>query len=133
MDKRFAALSVVVMLIATIALAYFAYRGPLARYTQASNTVASREKSIILAYPLTVKVGGEKCKIDVFLTSDEDHPVRGKQVTLLTKNSPVTLTSETDENGQATFQLTGRVVGPDEIGFAVDGTRFPATISLTVE
>jgi hypothetical protein len=59
MDKRFAALSIVVMLITTIALAYFAYRGPLARYTQAASTVASREKSIILAYPLTVKVVGE--------------------------------------------------------------------------
>ncbi len=133
MDNRFAILSILVIFAATAALAYFAYRGPLARYTQAANTVASREKSLLLAYPLNITVGGEKCKVDVFLTSDEDHPVRGKQVTLLTKNAPSVMTAETDENGHASFVLSGRVKGLDELGFAVDGTRFPATLNLNVE
>lgn len=133
MDKRFVVLSMIVMFVSTFALAYFAYRGPFGRYTQAASTVASLDKSIIFAYPLNIKVGGEKCKVDVFVTSDDDQPVRGKQVTLLTKNSPIALTSETDENGQATFQITGQVVGPDVLGFAIEGTRFPATLNLNVE
>jgi len=121
------------MFVSTFALAYFAYRGPLARYTQAASTTMSLEKSIIFAYPLSIKIGGVKSKVDVFITSDEDRPIKGKLVTLLTRNSPFTLTAITDDNGQATFEISGQIVGTDEIGFAVDGTRFPATLILNVE
>lgn len=132
MDQKFQVLSILFLIFTVIVTSLFVLRGPLSTYTRASNQVPSKEKSLLIAYPLVFKVG-EKSKVDVFVTALDGAPIKGRPVTLASQLTQVeTQDVTTDANGQATFSLIGTSPGTDEVGFLIEGETYPSTVQLTI-
>lgn len=132
MDHKFQILSVLFLIFTVVVTSVFVLRGPLSTFTRASDQVPSKEKSLLIAYPLVFRVG-EKSKVDVFVTTIDGAPIKGKPVSLaseLTQVEPQNVT--TDANGQATFSLTGTSPGSDVVSFRIEGETYPSSVQLTI-
>lgn len=91
----------------------------------------SLENSYVFVSPLTAKAGGqEKIRVTVFLLTSQGLGVPNKSISLsaLTEVRITIVKSETNEMGQATFDLISLTPGRFLIGALVDGKTLPKTV-----
>jgi hypothetical protein len=86
--------------------------------------VPSAEKSIIIAWPLTVNsLNNSQSKVSVFIRNNKELPISNKAVRLLINfgtYSPQEV--YTDKNGKAEFFVQSNVKGSVDVGAIVDNT-----------
>lgn len=101
----------------------------------------SLENSYVFASPLTARANGqERIRVTVFLLSDKGLGVP-KKIINLTVQSPTQgasvqveiLQGETDDRGQAIFEVLTTVAGRYQVFSQVEGKTFPQTVYINFE
>ncbi|HEX7543146.1 MAG TPA: hypothetical protein VF385_03630 [Patescibacteria group bacterium] len=119
MDKRFMALMVVFFLVFGVFVTSTLFNKQISNFARASTeTDPSSQTSLILAWPLTAKVG-DKVDVNVFIRSANNSPLDKKQVKLVTNlgliNGTQESTAESDKTGKVSFTLTSDTAGIAEL------------------
>jgi hypothetical protein len=124
MDKKLSGLIVLFFLSFFVFLSVVVFRKPITRFTRASSVVASADKSIIIAWPLTVIANRqEPVTVTVFVRSDSNTPVANKTVLLQsTLGAVAPISTVSDAGGKATFTLTNSQVGEAQLSATIDNT-----------
>lgn len=94
----------------------------------------SLDNSYLFASPITAAAGGqEKIKVSAFLLSPEGKGVAGKIINLVSQ-PPLTIAeiqAQTDEKGQAIFEISASSAGRYIIQASVEGNVFPQSVTVT--
>jgi Na+/H+ antiporter NhaB len=119
MDKKFMALMVVFFLVFGVFVTTTLFNKQISNFARASSeTDPSSQTSLILAWPLTAKVG-DKVDVNVFIRSANNSPLDKKQVKLVTNlgliNGAQESTAESDKTGKVSFTLTSDTAGISEL------------------
>ncbi|MBI3619716.1 Ig-like domain-containing protein [Candidatus Roizmanbacteria bacterium] len=114
MDKKMLSLVAIFILTFTLFTTLLVFKGPIARFTRASEEYnVSADNSILLGCPLILKADGlANCTIYSFITSKKGTPLANKNVRLSTSLGLLTPPSAvTDNTGKAQFNLTSTTPG----------------------
>lgn len=125
MDKRFTALITVFFLAFAVFIFTVVFQDPVNQLIRANvKNVASADKSLVFAWPLTQKADGVSIvKVDVFVRSPDNQPVAAKPVTIQTTlGEIVAVASTSDKSGKATFNLTSSTPGVATLTVTIDNT-----------
>lgn len=109
MDKKLAGLIGLFFLAFFVFISLVVFSKPLSRFTRASSAVdPSAQQSIIIAFPLSLQSNSsEESKIDVFVRSQSNSPVAGRDVSINASLGSVTPSHvTTDRTGKASFQFS---------------------------
>lgn len=134
MDKTLAALLLTFFLAFTVFTTTIVLNRPITSLIKAKEEIQpSRENSIILAWPLSLKADGKSdTTISVFIRSAQNSPVHNKVVHLNTSLGQITENDiKTNEEGTAAFHLVSNSPGVAEIEAVLDNT--PATYKISVK
>ena len=134
MDKKL--LSLVILFISTFIffIAILFFNEPLSKLTRArEETFPSADKSLIFAWPLTIKADGiEEAEVNVFIRNDNNKLISNQSVELRSSLGEVkNIIAISDINGKTTFKITSKVVGSTELSAVVEGIKL--TNKLTVK
>jgi hypothetical protein len=135
MDKTLLGLMMLFFLAFTIFMTFVVFNQQLTSVTRASTETIAVEKSLIFAWPLTVKADGETAsQITVFIRNEEGKGVAEKTVRLETTVGQVREPSVvTDKSGKATFRVVSSEQGLAEIRFIVDNSRIDRPVTVEFE
>lgn len=125
MDKKLGALLGVFFLSVTLFITVVFFNKPIAKFTRAKEDfLPSSAKSLILAFPLTVKADGvAESTINVFIRSDKGIPIKEQSIAISTSLGDVKEpTSATDDQGKATFHLSSSTPGIAAIEATIGGS-----------
>lgn len=119
----------------TVFITFVVFNEQFSTITRASTDFVSAEKSLIFAWPLTLKADGtEESEITVFIRTEDGRAIEGKSVTLETTAGQVLEdTVVTDKGGKALFTLTSSSPGVAEITAIVDNITVKRTVSVKFE
>jgi hypothetical protein len=138
MDKKLAGLIGLFFLAFFVFISLVVFSKPLSRFTRASSTVdPSAQQSIIIAFPLSLKSNSsEESKLDVFVRSQSNAPVVGRDVHIestLGTVAPAHVT--TDRTGKASFQFSPAAdKGVAELTAVVDNTlRLSQKVTIQID
>lgn len=133
MDKKLSGLLVLFFLSFFVFVSVVVFRKPITRFTRASSVTASADKSIIIAWPLTVIANrNEPVTVSVFVRSENSTPVPNKTVLLQSSLGAVSpISAVSDENGKAVFTLTNSQPGEAVLSATIDNT-ITTTQKITV-
>lgn len=109
MDKKLAGLIGLFFLAFFVFISLVVFSKPLSRFTRASSAVdPSASQSLIIAFPLSLTANSsEESKVDVFVRSQSNAPVAGRDVQIRTSLGTVSPShATTDRTGKATFQFS---------------------------
>lgn len=134
MDKKL--LSLVILFISTFVffIAILFFNEPLSKLTRArEETFPSADKSLIFAWPLTIKADGiEESEVNVFIRNDNNTLISNQRVELRSSLGDVkNITTISDINGKSTFKISSKIVGSTELSAVVEGIKL--TNKLTVK
>ena len=134
MDKKL--LSLVVLFIATFIffIAILFFNEPLSKLTRAREaTFPSADKSLIFAWPLSVKADGvDEAEVNVFIRNDNNKLISNQSVELRSSLGDVkNIITISDINGKTTFKITSKVAGSTDLSAVVEGIKL--TNKLTVK
>lgn len=135
MDKTLVGLMMIFFLAFTVFITFVVFNEQFSTITRASTDFVSAEKSLIFAWPLTLKADGtEESEITVFIRTEDGRAIEGKSVTLETTAGQVLEdTVVTDKGGKALFTLTSSSPGVAEITAIVDNITVKRTVSVKFE
>lgn len=135
MDKTLVGLMMIFFLAFTVFITFVVFNEQLSTVTRASTDFVSAEKSLVFAWPLSLKADGvEESEITVFIRSEDGRSIEGKTVTLETTLGEVLEdTVVTDKGGKALFTLTSSSPGVAEITAIVDNSTVTRTVSVKFE
>lgn len=135
MDKTLVGLMMIFFLAFTVFITFVVFNEQFSTITRASTDFVSAEKSLIFAWPLTLKADGtEESEITVFIRTEDGRAIEGKSVTLETTAGQVLEdTVVTDKGGKALFTLTSSSPGVAEITAIVDNITVNRTVSVKFE
>jgi len=94
----------------------------------------SLDNSYLFASPITAKAGGsEKIKVSAFLLSGKGKGVTGKKINLISQPALTIaeIQTETDDKGQAIFEISAPAAGRYIIQAVVEGNVFPQSVTVT--
>ncbi|MFH1826844.1 MAG: Ig-like domain-containing protein [bacterium] len=133
MDKKL--LGLVLLFIASFVffITILFFNEPLSKLTRAKeDTVPSPQKSLIFAWPLTVKSDGKDIsQINVFIRNNNNKLIADKKVELRSSLGDVkNVTTLSDTNGKTSFQLTSTTPGTTEITAVADGIKLDSKITV---
>lgn len=136
MDKKFIALMILFFVVFGVFISSTLFSDKIANFARASTeTDPSPTTSLIFAWPLTSKVGGN-VDINIFIRNNNNQPLDKKIVKLVTTLGSIggakELTSETDKTGKATFSLTSDTAGLAELSAFVNN-NVQLTQKITVK
>lgn len=123
MDKKLVALLSIFFLVFTLFLGTTLFENQFSRIIKATeSTNPDPEKSIMLAYPLTVNADGQsKAKITVFVRNNKEAGLLNKKVTLNTSLGEITpLNFITDKSGKTEFLISSSTPGTAIVEATVD-------------
>jgi len=124
-DKKLSVLILIFFLVFSAFTLTALRQGPLRGFVRArSDITPSAEKSIILAWPLTVKLASSsQSKITVFVRNEKEVPIANKLVRLKTTLGTISpVEAETDKLGKVEFTLESTQPGLAEITAIIDNT-----------
>lgn len=133
MDKKL--LGLVLLFIASFVffIAILFFNEPLSKLTRAKEeTVPSPQKSLIFAWPLTIKSDGKDIsQINVFIRNKDNKLIPDKKVELRSSLGDIkNITVSSDANGKTTFQLTSTTPGIANITAVADGIKLDSKITI---
>ena len=133
MDKKLSGLLILFFLSFFVFVSVVVFRKPITRFTRASSVTASADKSIIIAWPMTVIANrDEPVAVTVFVRSENSTPVPNKTVILQSSLGAVDpISAVSDENGKAEFTLINSQPGEAVLSATIDNT-ITTTQKLTV-
>ncbi len=118
MDNKFIGLIAIFFLVSGIFLSVLFFNDSLTTFTRArEELVPDQSKSILLAYPLTVKAdGSDFATITVWVRNSNGSSIVNQKVTLSATNATLDKTIlNTDEAGKAVFKVTSTSASVSEI------------------
>jgi hypothetical protein len=94
--------------------------------------VPSTEKSLILAYPLSLQAGNGSSKVTVWVRNKEGKGIPNQPVSLTTSLGTLDISSlNSDGQGRAIFSLTSSTPGTATLNATIAGTITPSnTVSV---
>ncbi len=134
MDKKL--LGLVVLFITTFIffIAILFFNEPLSKLTRArEETFPSADKSLIFAWPLSVKADGAQVSdVNVFIRNNDNKLISNQRVELRSTLGEIkNITTLSDANGKTTFKLSSLTPGSAEITAVVEGIKL--TNKLTIK
>ena len=134
MDKKL--LSLVILFITTFIffIAILFFNEPLSKLTRArEETFPSADKSLIFAWPLSVKADGTQVSdVNVFIRNNDNKLISNQKVELRSTLGEIkNITTLSDANGKTTFKLSSLTTGFAEITAIVEGIKL--TNKLTIK
>ncbi len=126
MDKKL--LSLVILFITTFIffIAILFFNEPLSKLTRArEETFPSADKSLIFAWPLSVKADGAQVSdVNVFIRNNDNKLISNQRVELRSTLGEIkNITTLSDANGKTTFKLSSLTPGSAEITAVVEGIK----------
>jgi hypothetical protein len=112
------------------------FNKPISRLTRAEiDLVPSKEKSLIFAWPLTLKADGvSKSEINVVIRNNNLKFIEEKQVTVKSTLGDIkSISNTTDKGGKTSFELTSTTPGIAEVSAYVDNTEVGKKITVKFE
>ena len=136
MDRKFSILLVIFFLSFLVFFLFVIFNKPISKLTRAEvDLIPSSEKSFVFGWPLTVKADGKsKAEINVFIKSETDKFISGKQVVLYTTLGDVkTISGKSSDGGKTTFELTSTSPGIAELTANVDNIQLKRKLTIKFE
>ena len=136
MSKNFSTLIFLFFIIFSIFAAALLWGRNFQRFTRAKEfNLPSSIKSVIFAYPYTVKADGKSySKITVFVRNHKNSPLPNKTVILTTSLGSISPSmSKTDKKGKAEFTITSNQKGLANIEAKVENVKIKQTITIKFE
>lgn len=138
MDKKMVGLVGLFFLAFFVFISLVVFSKPLSRFTRAASTIdPSATQSLIIAFPLTLQSNSsEESKVDVFVRSQNNAPVAGRDISLQTTLGTVTPGhATTDRTGKATFQFSpAGDKGVADISAIIDNTlRITQNVTILIK
>jgi hypothetical protein len=135
MDKTLLGLLMIFFLAFTIFMTFIIFNDQLTTVTRASTDIVSADKSLIFAWPLTLKADGKtESEITIFVRNDEGKGISDKFVKLTSSVGEVKEPSvSTDKAGKAIFHLSSSKVGIAELETLVDNNPIRKKVSIKFE
>lgn len=102
----------------------------------------SASNSYVFGSPLSVRVGGDKIRVTVFILDGQGKGISGKPVTVSCKDAVTCQTSgivfsdvqpQTDSLGQSIFDISGSVAGQYELQASAGGVTIPQTVTISFQ
>lgn len=133
MDKKL--LSLVVLFITTFIffIAVLFFNEPLSKLTRArEETFPSADKSLIFAWPLSVKADGvEVSDVNVFIRNNDNKLISNQKVELRSSLGEIkNINTLSDANGKTTFKLSSLTLGSAEITAVVEGIKLSNKLTI---
>lgn len=133
MDKKL--LSLVVLFITTFIffIAVLFFNEPLSKLTRArEETFPSADKSLIFAWPLSVKADGvEVSDVNVFIRNNDNKLISNQKVELRSSLGEIkNINTLSDANGKTTFKLSSLTPGSAEITAVVEGIKLSNKLTI---
>lgn len=133
MDKKL--LSLVILFITTFIffIAVLFFNEPLSKLTRArEETFPSADKSLIFAWPLSVKAGGvEVSDVNVFIRNNDNKLISNQKVELRSSLGEIkNINTLSDANGKTTFKLSSLTPGSAEITAVVEGIKLSNKLTI---
>ena len=134
MDKKLLGLIVAFFVTFILFMTAIVFQEPLTRAIRATEeNTPSGTNSLIFAWPLSEKVGGQQVKIDVFVRSRSNKPISKQPVSVATSLGEIQpAAAVSDSVGKATFVLTSSAPGVAELTATIDNT-IPLQKTLSVK
>ena len=136
MDKKFSGSLIAFFLLFLVFIALVVFNKPISRFTRAKEDfVLSSQKSLIFAWPLTVKADGKsKTQINVIIRSSNNKLIQNKQTTVRSTLGVVKIISSvTDSGGKSSFELSSTVPGIAEITAYADNVLLGKKLTIKFE
>lgn len=133
MDKKL--LSLVILFITTFIffIAVLFFNEPLSKLTRArEETSPSADKSLIFAWPLSVKADGvEVSDVNVFIRNNDNKLISNQKVELRSSLGEIkNINTLSDANGKTTFKLSSLTLGSAEITAVVEGIKLSNKLTI---
>lgn len=135
MDKTLLGLLMIFFLAFTIFMTFIVFNDQITTVTQASVQEVSADKSLIFAWPLTLKANGEDTsEITIFVRNEDGKGIAGKIVSLQTTVGDVKEPAgTTDSTGKVLFHISSSNAGVAEIQTLVDNNPIRKKVSIKFE
>lgn len=135
MDKTLLGLLMIFFLAFTIFMTFVIFNDQLTTVTRASTDIVSADKSLIFAWPLTLKADGKtETEVTIFVRNDEGKGISDRAVRLTSSVGTVKEAgATTDKAGKALFHLSSTTPGIAEIETVVDNNPIRKKVSIKFE
>lgn len=136
MDRTLTGMIVVSIISVAIFIGFVSFNKQIAQLTQAKeDTIASPEKSLIFAWPLTVPADAKTpSEITVFVRNPKGKAMENKSITLSSSLGELnSVTQTTGNDGKALFRLTSDTKGVAEIQAVVDNNTIEKKVTIKFE
>jgi hypothetical protein len=133
MDTKLIGLLSIFFLVFGVFMTVLLFNDNLTTITKAKDElIPSNEKSIILAYPLSVKAGAGDSKVTVWVRNREGKGIPNQPVSLTTSHGSLDVSAlNSDGQGRAIFSLTSATPGTAILNATIAGTITPSnTVSV---
>lgn len=134
MDTKLIGLLSIFFLVFGVFMTVLLFNDNLTTITKAKDElIPSSEKSIILAYPLSLQAGNGQSKVTVWVRNKEGKGIPNQPVTLTTSLGTLDIQAlNSDGQGRAIFTLSSQTAGTATLNATIAGTVNPSN-TVTVE